>query len=402
MPLVFVHGVATRPSREYAAEVAQRDALFRSLTFKDPTYPIFNPDWGSFGVKFEDEMPWLPRADGNQAFGPEDEVLAPAVVGRQALDGRLSLGALATHDAEQAIDLVVMAALEQAIKEAGTLPTLNDVTAAAARSEAVRFAIAAGDYIEGLGVAWDAAGSGAPALETASNAEYADALEAVLADPSDQAFGVGSLIGDALDFLGGTVSDLALRGFRRKLTRGVSLFLGDVFVYLRGRDIPDQAGTRARIFEPIIQALVQGVQAQASANDQLIVVGHSLGGVLLYDILTDPQSRARIEAATGRPIDIHALFTVGSQPGFFADLGLYPGGRPVGGAKRPRPEGVDAWMNVYDFTDVFSFRCEPAFDGVDDLGYDTRIDLVQAHTAYFQRPSFYKRMRARLAGLQTT
>ena len=48
MPLVFVHGVATRPSAEYKAAVKQRDALFRSLVFMRDDVAIHNPDWGSF------------------------------------------------------------------------------------------------------------------------------------------------------------------------------------------------------------------------------------------------------------------------------------------------------------------------------------------------------------------
>ncbi|MGC4094632.1 MAG: hypothetical protein QM756_43295 [Polyangiaceae bacterium] len=117
--------------------------------------------------------------------------------------------------------------------------------------------------------------------------------------------------------------------------------------------------------------------------------------MLLYDILTDPESRASIETQAG-PIAIDTLFTVGSQPGLFAGLGLY-GPRPQGIAKFQRPEGVKEWMNIFDFTDMFSFKCAPMFDGVKDFGYDTVTDLLQAHSAYFLRPSFYKRMRARLS-----
>ena len=132
------------------------------------------------------------------------------------------------------------------------------------------------------------------------------------------------------------------------------------------------------------------------ASEPLVVVGHSLGGVILYDILTDQKSLGEIEAAVGAPLAIHALFTVGSQPGFFADLGLYPGGRPAAGNKLKKPDCVSSWMNVFDFTDVFSFRCAHIFEDVRDFGYDTVTDLLHAHGAYFLRPSFFKRMRARL------
>ena len=50
MPLVFVHGVATRQTPQYQAAVAQRDTLFKRLVMgQDQT--VFDPDWGSGGVK---------------------------------------------------------------------------------------------------------------------------------------------------------------------------------------------------------------------------------------------------------------------------------------------------------------------------------------------------------------
>jgi hypothetical protein len=61
-----------------------------------------------------------------------------------------------------------------------------------------------------------------------------------------------------------------------------------------------------------------------------------------------------------------------------------------------RPDSVTHWLNVYDYTDVFSFLCAPFFEGVLDFGYDTKIDLFEAHSAYFKRPSFYKRLEIRL------
>jgi len=58
-------------------------------------------------------------------------------------------------------------------------------------------------------------------------------------------------------------------------------------------------------------------------------------------------------------------------------------------------------MNVFDYTDVLSFRCEPFFSDVKDYGFDNVSGALQAHSAYFQRPSFYTRLRARL-GLAAT
>ncbi|CAN7686651.1 hypothetical protein LJR234_005733 [Mesorhizobium amorphae] len=390
MPLVFVHGVATRPTAEYRAAVVQRDALFRSLVFESGDIKIFNPDWGSAGVSFDAAMPWLPNASGNQAFGAGDAVADGTG------DAVVALGTLAGLDGEQAVDLVAMAALDGAIRDAAE----QQMPDAAAVGSAMALAQSVGAYLKQKGLIANETPLPVDALMTSDNLEFADALEHELAEPVDgkQAFGIGNAIRDALGHLGGLIgnsaSDLALKAKRRDLSRGVALFLGDVFVYLRGRDDRGPDGTRRRIFKPIIDALIAGAKARSGSSEPLVVVGHSLGGVLLYDILTDEKTRATIEAETGS-ISIDALFTVGSQAGFFADLGLYPH-RPQGGAKLPLPDGVRDWMNVYDFTDVFSFRCAPMFEGVRDFGYDTVTDLMHAHSAYFLRPSFYKRMRARL------
>src|SRR5262245_11642344 len=48
MPLVFVHGAATRQSPRHQAQVCQRDALFKQLVLP-PSAALFDPDWGSEG-----------------------------------------------------------------------------------------------------------------------------------------------------------------------------------------------------------------------------------------------------------------------------------------------------------------------------------------------------------------
>lgn len=401
MPLVFVHGVATRPSTEQAAMVKQRDALFRSLVLKRSDATIINPDWGSFAAQFGENLPWLPSVEGDETFDVNDGDL-PAGLGPEALDGRLALGRIAGTDAEQAIDLVAMAALDSAIRQASRQFGTPE---AAAAGDAMRLAEASAVLLAAKGIDRAAGPKGVPALTAANNSAFADALETelALAKGTVEAYSIGDTVRSAIDHLVGLVgngaSDLLLKAVRRDLSRAVSLFMGDIFVYLRGRDTPGPDGTRARILEPIQAALAAGAMAKRAEGEPFVVVGHSLGGVILYDLLTDATARAAIETATGAPITIDALFTVGSQPGFFADLGLYPGGRPADRTKLPMPEGVRHWMNVFDFTDVFSFKSSHAFEGVQDFGYDTVTDLVRAHGSYFLRPSFYARMRARLVEL---
>ena len=75
--------------------------------------------------------------------------------------------------------------------------------------------------------------------------------------------------------------------------------------------------------------------------------------------------------------------------GLFADIGLYDR-QPGPDGRLPKPGCVQRWMNVYDVTDVLSFLTEPFFSGVKDYKFDNAAGALEAHSAYFQRPSFYK------------
>jgi hypothetical protein len=211
--------------------------------------------------------------------------------------------------------------------------------------------------------------------------------------------GVFSRIGEALkavtDPLRNVGSDAVLKLIRKPLSDQVALFLGDIFVYLRWRETDGAAGTYNRIFTPIIQD-IGAASAVRAAGQKLVVVGHSLGAVILYDLLTDPRAVTEIEKASGKPLVVDAWVTVGAQPGLFADMGLYD--RPAAADGRlAKPDCVQRWMNVYDFTDVLSFRTEPFFSDVNDYEFDNVAGALEAHSAYFQRPGFYRRLRARLA-----
>jgi pimeloyl-ACP methyl ester carboxylesterase len=130
---------------------------------------------------------------------------------------------------------------------------------------------------------------------------------------------------------------------------------------------------------------------QLGADDpKLIIVGHSLGGVISYDILThfDPT------------LEVDVFVTVGSQVALFEEMGLYKHALPPANApadRLARPANIKRWMNVLDPNDAFSFRAEGVYAGVTDFKYDTGYGLMQAHSGYFHRPSFYRRLGERLA-----
>jgi hypothetical protein len=310
MPLVFVHGVANRPSAEQAAAIKQRDSLFRSITFGRNDVQIFNPDWGSFAVKFTKGEPWLPNPDNVQAFaaggsGAADVAGPPAQVG---------LGEITKTDGVQAVDLAILAVLERDIlaKAKGGNPEPDD--------EVIRLAKAAAQYLAPNLV--DDNKKAIVALASANDAAFGTALGeelALVGQGGQQAFGLVDSIKDGISALGGWIgnstSDALLRLKRQTLSHGAALFLGDIFVYLRQRKVEGADGTRQRLFAPIIADLIKAGNAPPQPKEPLVVVGHSLGGVLLYDILTDDVSLKQITDAVPN-LRIDLLLTVGSQPGF--------------------------------------------------------------------------------------
>jgi hypothetical protein len=377
MPLVFVHGVATRPSPEYHSVIAQRDAFFRSLVIgKDDA--IYDPDWGSNAVKFA-KGGWVPNKSAAEAWS----------MGSPPRAAGASLAAIvATKNQEAAIDLAIGALLADQAK-AGTALSQDELELFEA---AVR-------YLEGQ--IDDTAFSGAE-----NDSQFVDTLEALLDLPAPaqqvEAMGIKALFSsmakslrDATDHLRNASSDVILGFIRKSLSNHVALFLGDVFVYLRWREQDGANGTYNRIFKPIIDDLV-AANAARNPDRQLIVVGHSLGAVMLYDLLTDARALAEIAERSGAPLAVDALVSVGAQPGLFADMGLYAGAVDADG-KLAQPACVRRWMNVYDYTDILSFRTEPFFANVKDFEFDNVSGALDAHSAYFQRPSFYKRLRARLS-----
>lgn len=86
---------------------------------------------------------------------------------------------------------------------------------------------------------------------------------------------------------------------------------------------------------PSIRESVDEIVASVIGEDDVVVVGHSLGSVVAYNVL-----RARSSQAPGS-----FFFTLGSP------LGLN-GVRSKLSPPLESPEGVDAWLNAYDPADI--------------------------------------------------
>lgn len=128
-------------------------------------------------------------------------------------------------------------------------------------------------------------------------------------------------------------------------------------------------------------------------NEPLILVGHSMGGNILYDFLTK-----------FRPyLEVDLFLTVGSQLAVFEELNLFAVSDQTlpnpGVPKVKKPDKVVHWLNVFDHSDVLGFAASKVFKNVEDFEFDTGKWLLSAHGGYFDQATFYHRFSKRLRQL---
>lgn len=392
--LVFVHGVATRSHGQgYAQGVENRNRLLRDVLFQDKDLVIQSPIWGDIVPPIHDQVFETDEGVGSLSINA-GTAGAGSLSGGGLSGGGLSggggtaagaedssLAAVARANPAIALDALFAELLETHDRN-GTVLSDEEVKAFAAATAA----IANDDAAKKAQVH---ATDGAEALvgPAGSDEELAFELRRKGAAPASYSVG-GTLLGAVkavTDRVRNAASTVGFGLVRDSISPAVGLFLGDVFVYLRHGDL------RSKIREAIALALLEA-QAARKPGEKLVVIGHSMGGVILVDMLSSPTE-------SGLPDDlrIDVLLTVGSQPGLFQSLGLIA--PPRAGAKTPRPAAVGAWFNIFDPIDPLAFRADPIFDGVTDLQFDSITGLAAAHTTYFKRPQFYARCRKRLQDL---
>ena len=170
-------------------------------------------------------------------------------------------------------------------------------------------------------------------FQTGTPDAFIDQLRADLPLPAaPAAFGLGDSLEKAAADLFNKGRNLVATGltnaFRDDLNPAVAKFIGDVFVYLRTADRRD--AIRKIIVDDLVTA-----DGRRGPGEKLVVIGHSLGGVILYDLL----SARPPGLPPGLTVDL--LLTVGSQPGLFEELKLFAASlairpSPTPGRRRPR------------------------------------------------------------------
>ncbi|MFE6283394.1 hypothetical protein [Streptomyces sp. NPDC057877] len=135
----------------------------------------------------------------------------------------------------------------------------------------------------------------------------------------------------------------------------------------------------------ILSYLVRGEAVRAYVAElaralpaPVVLLGHSLGGVIAFDLLAARQPL---------PPHIAQLITVGSQAPLLYELDALPS-RPYGTGL---PARFPEWLNVYDPRDLLSFLGSPIFGSrVRDVEVDNGQPVSAAHGAYWANPRLYE------------
>lgn len=175
----------------------------------------------------------------------------------------------------------------------------------------------------------------------------------------------------------------------RNATPALAVFLGDAIIYLKG----DRRGDpRFKLIRDVIKKELQKAAIKARiSSDKLIVVGHSMGANILYDMISDPELVKEMETEIGSMLDIDLFLSVGTQVGLLNDLGLF-GPKPLA-----RPSCCKRWWHIFNQMDVLSFGIGEHSDHyIDQFSCDTNANILDAHNAYFTSPVFQRRLYKRL------
>ncbi|MDB5730667.1 MAG: hypothetical protein JWQ03_562 [Variovorax sp.] len=179
---------------------------------------------------------------------------------------------------------------------------------------------------------------------------------------------------------------------RKWAHEAISLFAGDVVTYAESRSADDPGPIVRRVMDKLREL---DRQRGAGGDEPLVVVTHSMGGQIVYDLV----SWFLPAQKDARPPRIDFWCATASQVGFFEEAKLFVASdRSIRAPARvPFPaQALGVWWNVWDPNDVLSFSTQGIFDGVDDGPYDSGSPLTRAHGGYLQRPSFYRRLAEKL------
>jgi len=402
MPVVFVHGVNVRKGPDYDTGVAVtwkfmakyiQGAVINGKTLST-VQPAF-PYWGDLGTQFAWNMASLPTSEiDSLGTAGVDQNLRPLIA---QIDDALADSTQARHE-----PLTALAKKELELAVAVMSRLLMQYAAAADTEKIASFIVAAQGYARlNPHPAWLAQvntdaqlvnllAQNVKAGQPGSTAPQAlGAFDFIInplsAGAAQLKNAVQAAAGTVLDRAGNFASSKLLGWEREPLNATLGRFFGDVFIYFNTRGDKTSPGPIPAL---VLKALDDAAQA-GPAGEPFVIIGHSLGGVITFDLLSH---------YTGREVDL--FVTVSSQVSHFEEFKLFHSSDksiPSATQKLARtPANIKRWINIFDVVDIFSYSAKRIFDRVDDFGYDTKTYVIKAHGAYFEQDRFYERLRYRI------
>jgi hypothetical protein len=160
---------------------------------------------------------------------------------------------------------------------------------------------------------------------------------------------------------------------REALVAGAGPGVGDILLYQRRG-------------AAILDAIEAEIVRLAAGGEPVIALGHSLGGIMLVDLLSRPRAAG--------PLPVAKLITVGSQSPAFFKCDALDAMRP--GVALPPGTPFTPWLNIFDRNDFLSFcasRCFPgAPAGIEDFEIRSGVSFPDAHSAYFRQAAFFAKI----------
>lgn len=397
MPIVFVHGIGNRRSQPaYSRRLAAMDALLSRLVrpvLKLPEGRNIDAYWGdqvpelAWGGRSIPGVHFLEHFGNSERSEREDDALARFIATPPPPTGPSATSIEAFGATASPLRRAALAGPARFL-EMVMAPFLHgDETPVSEES-----GTSGADLMEAVYLAGVSEGARAIVAAPTSDEEMLDALEGLVRDrlrpaspPGAEAVerygpswvgAVGDRIGEfferAKSAPGRAVSLGAFDLCREGITRRSLLPIGDLLHYLANRGT---AGAPGAIVMAVLAAL-----RSTPRDEPLLVITHSMGGNILYDILAhfDPSLRHLVRA----------WVSVGGQVAMFEEMKVFRSS-DVSVREKPLPSPVTNWVNFYDPADVLGLAASPLFEAVEDRVYSTGSSALDAHGAYFFRPSFF-------------
>lgn len=182
---------------------------------------------------------------------------------------------------------------------------------------------------------------------------------------------------------------------REKLNEDTTLFLGDIFFYLSRRGEVDNPGA---ITKELLSKLKEAQKNKVEKdNEPLIVFSHSMGGQLVYDMVSYylPEMLKKSEYKDCQEIYIDFWVAAASQVGLFKEMKVFKEDENSTSASIPvnfPSKHLGIWWNLWDCNDYLSFTVEPFIKDVFDDMYDSGNAATTAHTVHFDDSYFYEEL----------